>query len=377
MRYSYLVVLALMTAPVFSGCASQKESSEAPSGDFVMGVDLSYVNEMLDCGARFPVTDGADNPYALFSEAGSDLVRVRLWHNPDWTNYSDLDDVRITIARSRSEGMQVLLNLHYSDTWADPHKQIIPAAWGHLYGDPAALEQAVYDYTYDTLMALHQDDLLPEFIQVGNETNIEILKPEAQQSEEAPINWPRNVALLNQGLKAVADVNQALNTQVQTMIHIAQPENALEWFPEALTHGLKEFDLVGLSYYPKWSKYRLESLGRALIELESVTGSRVMIVETAYPWTLKNFDDANNILGEDSLIDGFEATPEGQYRYFDALAAEVKSAGGAGLIYWEPAWVRNDCYTLWGQGSHWENASFFDAGNDNQPLPVFDVYRRY
>ena len=377
MRYLSLAALTLAAAPLLSGCASKAESLQAPRHDFLMGADLSYVNEMLDCGADFPVTASADNPYALFAQAGTDLVRVRLWHSPEWTGYSDFDDVRATISRSHAEGMKVLLDLHYSDTWANPHKQIIPAAWEHLYDDRRALAQAVYDYTYNTLKTLHQDGLLPEYVQVGNETNIEILKPEEQQDEAAPINWPRNVELLNQGLQAVADINRELGVQVQTMIHIAQPENALEWFPQALDNGLESFDLVGLSYYPKWSEYRIDQLGQALTDLEAATGRAVMIVETAYPWTLENFDDANNILGEDSLISGFDATPEGQYRYFDTLAREVKAADGVGLIYWEPAWVSNDCHTLWGHGSHWENASFFDANNNNQPLPVFDVYERY
>ena len=97
---------------------------------FYYGADLSYVNEMLDCGATYKNSEGiVKNPYAIFSEAGANLIRVRLWNNPTWTNYSNYEDVKLTISKAKAEGMKVLLDFHYSDTWADPGKQEIPAAW--------------------------------------------------------------------------------------------------------------------------------------------------------------------------------------------------------------------------------------------------------
>ena len=85
-----------------------------------------------------------------------------------------------------------------------------------------------------------------------------------------------------------------------------------------------------------------------------------MVVETAYPFTLENADSANNILGEDALISGFPANVEGQYQYLLYLKNQIRTAGGQGLIYWEPAWVSTNCKTLWGTGSHWDNATLFD-----------------
>ena len=88
-----------------------------------------------------------------------------------------------------------------------------------------------------------------------------------------------------------------------------------------------------------------------------------MIVETAYPFTMNNADSANNILGEDALIHGYPATPQGQLDYLLELKSIIENVGGEGLIYWEPAWVSTDCFTLWGQGSHWDNATLFDHDN--------------
>ncbi len=99
-----------------------------------------------------------------------------------------------------------------------------------------------------------------------------------------------------------------------------------------------------------------------------------MVVETAYPWTLENFDAANNVLGEDSLIAGYPATPQNQLKYLRDLRRAVKNAGGIGVVYWEPAWIGTGCSTPWGKGSHWENAAFFDAGNSNEALPALEFF---
>lgn len=343
--------------------------------DFLLGADLSYVNELLDCGATYHWQGEITDPYQLFANAGNDLVRVRLWHDPEWTEYSTFTDAARTIRQSKNNNMKVLLDFHYSDTWADPHKQYIPAAWAHLHDDTRALGEALYEYTYETLLTLSHQQLLPEYVQIGNETNSEILQRESEMQEEH-IDWPRNVALLNQGLQAVADFNEKYHTDIKTVLHIAQPENALEWFPAAHTAGIQDFDIIGLSYYGKWSEYKLDNLGQAIAQLIAENNRDVMVVETAYPWGFVDVDNASNILGPDSLLAGYPATPQGQLQYLQDLKQVVNQADGMGVIYWEPAWISSSCSTLWGQGSHWENATFFDAENDNEALPAFEFYQR-
>ncbi|ARN77255.1 arabinogalactan endo-1,4-beta-galactosidase [Nonlabens spongiae] len=328
---------------------------------FYYGADLSYVNEMEDCGAIYSNRDGiVQDPYSIFAEEGANIVRLRLWHNPTWTNYSNLQDVKRSIQRAKDEGMQVLLDFHYSDTWTDPAKQQIPAAWIASIDDTPALGNLLYDYTYDTLTELASENLLPNIVQVGNEINPMIL----QDGDLVwPIDWTRNAALINKGILAVRNVAQEQNKEIEVMLHIAQPENGLWWFDQATDAGVTDYDWIGLSYYPIWSEYDLNQVQAPLTSLINDYNKKLMIVETAYPFTMNNADAANNILGQDALTGGFPASPQGQLDYLNRLQEVIENAGGQGLIYWEPAWVSTGCSTLWATGSHWDNATLFDQNN--------------
>jgi len=330
------------------------ESAEAPW----RGVDLSYVNELEDCGAVFRDKGAAADPYAIFAKAGANLVRLRLWHSPDWTSYSTLADVKKSMHRARQHGMRVLLDLHYSDDWAHPGKQIIPAAWREAEST-RDLARLVYEYTTAVLDELDEAGLWPEYVQVGNEINTELLLPE-EVPEGTPINWQRNIALLNAGIRAVRESGNTKRSTPGIMIHIAQPENVEPWFDAALENGLDEFELIGISYYPKWSEMPFHNMRNALGHFRAKYRKEIVVVETAYPWTLAGMDAAANILGEDSLVRGYPASKDGQRRFMLELMAAVRGSGGLGVVYWEPAWISSTCSTRWGKGSHWENAALFD-----------------
>ncbi len=326
--------------------------------DFYRGADLSYVNEMEDCGAIYKDADGVQkNPYTIFKEAGCNLIRLRLWHNPDWTNYSNFEDVKKGIQKAKAQNFKVLLDFHYSDTWADPEKQQIPVAWLGVINNTAVLGDSLYNYTLKTLNQLEALNLTPDMVQVGNEINPMILQNGALQW---PINWNRNATLINRGLQAVRDFSAQKQKKVETMLHIAQPENALWWFEQATANGVFNYDWIGISYYPKWSTYQFNNLGSAIKTLINTYQKKFMVVETAYPYTLEDIDDAGNILGSDALITGYPATQKGQLDYMNQLTKIIFDAGGKGVVYWEPAWVSTPCSTLWGQGSHWDNATFFN-----------------
>lgn len=336
-------------------------------GDIVRGVDLSYVNEMEDCGAVYHVDGEARDPYQIFADVGASLVRVRLWHTPDWTEYSTLADVERSIERAKALGMQVLLDFHYSDTWADPSKQIIPAAWESIE-DVNDLAQAVYDYTFDTLTELDALGLMPDMVQVGNEINTEVLR--AEGASGYPINWERNALLINSGIQAVRDAGAEASINPRVMLHVAKPEEVEGWLRSARRAGVTDFDIVGISYYPGWSNHSLRTIDNVVSQIRERFEKDVIIAETAYPFTLDGAPDAaGNILGEDFLLDGYAATPEGQRQFLIDLTQTVVDAGGLGVIYWEPAWVSTRCETLWGRGSHWDNATFFDFENENELLP--------
>lgn len=325
---------------------------------FYYGADLSYVNEMEDCGATYMNAAGTvEDPFKIFSDAGTNIVRVRLWHTPTWTNYSNLADVKKTIHRAKDLGMKVLLDFHYSDSWADPEHQEIPAAWLDQVNNKEALGSLLYDYTYQTLDDLANEGILPDIVQLGNEINPMILQHGALVW---PINWDRNAYLLNKAIGAVRAIAQDKNQTVETMLHIAEPENAIWWFEQAKANGVAGYDWIGLSYYPAWSDYSMSALSGAITSLIGTYKKKLMIVETGYPYTLEDVDNANNILGTGALVSGYPATQIGQLDYLNDLVGIVKEAGGEGVIYWEPAWVSTGCSTLWGTGSHWDNATLFD-----------------
>ncbi len=343
-----------------------------PSAGLYRGADMSYVNEMEDCGAVYRLHSKPIDPFRLFKQEGGNLVRVRIWVNPTWTRYSNYADVLKTIRRAHAAGLQVLLDFHYSDTWADGGKQIAPAAWANLSEDQQV--KALHDYTLDTLKRLDAEHQMPEMVQVGNETNPELLGGKVPGS---PINWERNSRLLNAGIEAVHEAGKTGSKTPRIMLHIAQPENILPWFDAATEAGVHGYDIIGMSYYAKWSKWNLAQLKSTIAEAKKRYGKDVIVVETAYPFTLDNADTMPNLLGADSLIPGYPATPEGQHRYMIDLTQLTIDAGGTGVVYWEPYWVSTQCRTPFGQGSGWENATWFDY-KSHEVLPVFEwLHHRY
>ena len=355
---------SLFAALALSACATAPLQGEIPR--FYFGADLSYVNEMEDCGAVYRLHGKRIDPFKLLKREGGNIVRVRTWVNPTWTRYSTYPDVLKTIRRAHAAGLQALLDFHYSDDWADGGKQIAPAAWANLSTDDQA--KALHDYTLDTLKKLDADGAMPEMVQVGNETNPELL---GGKVPGAPINWDRNARLLNAGVQAVQEAGHAGSIAPRIMLHIAQPENVLPWFDAATKAGIIGYDLIGISYYKKWSTYSLDQLKKTIAEAKRRYGKDVIVVETGYPFTLKGADTANNLLGEDALVPGHPATPQGQRSFMVDLTQLTIDAGGIGVVYWEPYWVSTKCGTRWGHGSDWENATWFDYSK-HEALPVFD-----
>lgn len=359
-----LAALALLTAAAASAPAPASQSRS-----LYLGADMSYANEMEDCGARYREHGRRVDPFALLRARGGNIVRVRLWNDARWTRYSNEADVLRTITRAHAAGMQVLLDFHYSDDWADGDKQRTPAAWlGMTTGQQAT---ALHDYTRGVLDRLAAAGQFPELVQVGNETNPALLGGESGQ----PIDWPRNAALFNAGIRAVQEAGVAAGKAPRIMLHIAQPENLLPWMDAANVAGVRGFDVIGLSYYRKWSTRSMAELGETIREARRRYGMDIVVAETAYPFTLDHADASPNLLGEDSLIPGYPATPDGQRRYMIDLTQIVADAGGSGVIYWEPAWVSTRCRTRWGMGSNWENAAWFDLRR-HDALPVMDFLAR-
>lgn len=368
-----------------AACKGQSPTSEDDDGagskeptltalKFKFGTDLSYLNQILDHGGIYRDSGSVEDPYKIFGEYGTEVARFRIWHDPEWTAnlyegnnnsvYNGLADVTKSIRKAKEHGMEANLDFHYSDTWADPEQQNVPEAWGEIQ-NLETLKDSVYKYTKQTLQHLNQQGLMPEYVQVGNEINCGLLYSNVPDGFPAlnvcNENWGNAGEVIKSGIEAVREV--ASNSEVDTKIilHVAQPENVQWWFDKMMSvGGVSDFDIIGISYYTAWSEVPLGKISDQISNFRNRFDKDVMIVETAYPWTLENADNYNNIFGQNSLVSGYEATEEGQRDFMIKLTQEVIDGGGTGIMYWEPGWITSNMKDRWGTGSSWENNAFFD-----------------
>ncbi len=214
---------------------------------------------------------------------------------------------------------------------------------------------------------------MPEYVQVGNEINPGFVMPQGDR-------WNKKadfVFLINGAIKAVRDAAVSSSVKPKIIIHIAQPENAIYWFEGMAAAGLTDYDIAGISYYYLWSTVTLDSVSDYVADIRSMTGKDVMVVETAYPWTLNNADSYNNILGTDKLTVAYPANETGQYNYLVKLTQEIIDGGGKGIHYWEPAWITSADERLVGYRAHLGlqyAVRFFgqcNQGDDLYDIPVY------
>ena len=337
---------------------------------FSMGADLSYVNEIQDAGGVYKDSNTVKDPYVIFKNHGTNTVRVRLWHNPTWklatSNgklYSDLYDAEKTIKRAKAAGMAVNLDFHYSDDWADPAKQEVPAAWKNCTA--TTIKDSVYNYTLAVLTYLKSKNLTPEMVQIGNENNNGMMHPFGKPVNNSYKNF---ADLVNSGIKAVRDFSQNSTIKPQIIIHVARLQNADWWTNSVITvGGVSDFDIIGLSHYAEWSTVTtMDAISTIIKNLKTKFNKKVMIVETGYPWTTQNADNYNNLLSK--TADTYGVSPTEHLRYMKDLTQTVITAGGTGIMYWEPAWITSPMKDRWGTGSSWDNAAYFDASGNTLPI---------
>jgi arabinogalactan endo-1,4-beta-galactosidase len=348
---------------------------------FYFGNDLSYVNQMEDCGAVYKEKNVPKDVFQIFADHGTNLVRVRLWYEPTWQNdlvqpdgvkpqYSDFEDVKETIRRSKKAGMQVMLDLHLSDFWADPGKQIIPARWVASANDTASLADSVYNYVSRILTSLDHDTLMPEIVKVGNENNGGILRHTILNSDftaggSVSSSWGRHSHFYKAAIRAIRDVGSSAEINPKICLHYAGLSWVASWYQNLMNYGVTDFDIIGFSYYYAWHGASIQELGSTIEELKTTfPGYEVMVAETGYLWTTQDFDDLENIAVDPDPA-YLPVIPEKQLEYMVDYTREVIRSGGSGVIFWEPAWVSTPCTTPWGKGSSHDHLVFFDPVNTN------------
>ncbi len=346
----------------------------AQGSGVIRGADLSALPAVEERGGMFREFGVRRDALSLFADHGVNFVRLRLWHTPpDGT--CTLERTLQLAERAKAAGSRVLLDIHYSDTWADPGAQTPPAAWvGLTHGE---LADSVYRYTLDVMRAFRMRGVLPDIVQLGNEITCGMLWNDGRVCDgfDTPTQWAKLADLLQCGIRGVRDSLQGGDT-VKIMIHVDRGgDNAgSRWFFDHLFQLGVNADILGLSYYPWWHG-SLDNLRENLHDLALRYGKDIVVVETAYPWTLDWCDATGNVVGDSSqLHPGYPATPEGQRRFVRDLLATVQSVPngkGVGMFYWAPEWI-----TAPTGGSPWENLAMFDcAGNVQPSVCAFDSVR--
>lgn len=352
-----LFTLMLSAGILLTGCKKESAAENPPSGNnttLIKGADVSYLPEVRASGLTLYNADSvAQDPLTTLKNAGVNTLRLRLWHTPaDPT--SSLATVKSLSDEARAMGFKILITLHYSDTWADPSQQTKPAAWSNLHG--AVLADSVYQYTL-----LVSRTIKPDYLQLGNEINGGLLWPNGHYDSMANL---RN--LLGRAAAAV----RLGSPETRIVLHYAGLLYADNFFAQMRSIN---YDLIGLSYYPKWHGKDLNVLQQTLSNLYRNENKSVLIAETAYPFTLGWNDWTNNVVGQDSdLITAYPATPEGQKNYVTALHQLVKNtAGAAGFCYWGAEWISYKGNNAT-NASSWENQAFWDF--NRKALPVLQAY---
>ena len=364
---------------------------------FVKGMDLSTLLELERCGAKYYDNGEERDLLAIMKSYDVDTIRIRLWNDP-WSETGESygageNDLKTSLEiakRVTAAGFGVLLNFHYSDFWADPGKQIKPKAWAD-YG-VKELEQAVYDYTLESMRTFLDAGVNITMVQVGNELSNGLLWPEGKVP-----NYDNIATFVNAGIRAVRKADAA----IPVMIHLDNGgNNALyrEWFDNFTKRG-EDFEIIGLSYYPFWHG-SLQMLNDTMNDIAERYGKDLVIAEVSMGYTMEDYKNYEKLSDEErkgyatrpALVEKIEypMTKQGQYDFMEDFLnriSHIKGGKGKGFFYWEPAWIpvpgsgwatpaslkyMNDPGPC---GNEWANQALFDY--DGNALPTLSLIRDF
>lgn len=326
---------------------------QAQNTTFARGADISWCTEMEADGHKFYTTDGIETDiFALMKEIGMNAIRLRVWVNPTLYGYGawcDKADVVAKAKRAHEQGLDLMIDFHYSDFFADPGSQTIPLDWKDY--DLEQVKTAVADHTKDVLQALKDEGIEPRWVQVGNETNNGMLwkTGEIDWKKSGKARYTNYAALSNAGYDAV----KAILPNAYVIVHIAGAYNAADyqgWFYKEFKEAGGKFDMIGLSHYPDWDNWNSDksdvasnkNAANSVKTLGNLFNVPVMIVETG-------FSVYDPVKGSEVMTDLFSRTKD--------------LPQCAGIFYWEPE-----------ADVSWKPAYYETMGWDEYGLGAFNIY---
>ncbi len=339
-----------------------------------MGFDASYVSRVEERGGVYRNAAGKEaDIFQTLASYNVEMIRLRVWVDPE-EGYNNKEDVLALSARAHEAGLGLVIDFHYSDTWADPENQTKPVAWANLDFDE--LKTAVFNHSAEVVGALIEQGTPPEIVQIGNEIIHGMLFPDGQVGASSPLpshqQWTQLTALISAGIEGV----QSIGSTAQILIHIdhgGEENGRARWFFDNLKEQNVSFDMIGISYYPRWHG-ELNLLEENIRDTIERYQKPVIVMETSAMWTLGWNDHTHNAMGlEEQQHPGFAISPEGQMAFFEAVSKTAMTAGASGVFYWGGEWIAVSSED--DNGSAWENQALFDF--DGYPLPAFEVFQLF
>lgn len=355
-------------------------------GEPIRGVDISSILAVENAGVTFCNEYGRKQDiFRTLSEHGVNYIRVRVWNEPydsRGNSYGggncDLYTAAEIGRRAAKYGMKLLVDIQYSDFWADPEKQTRPKYW--IQHDHETLKGEIYKYTSWVLETISEAGGNIGMVQVGNETNCFFC---------GETDMYKMCDLFASGDQAIRDFDRS----VLIAHHFANPSTGYyAWYAQVMDECNLDYDVFATSYYPYWHG-TTENLTTVLKEIADTYNKYVMVAETAYPYTSEDGDTFGNAVSEDSdsAVFRYDVSVEGQAQCLTDVFQAVANVGekGIGVFYWEPAWLGvngiswEEQSSLWKKyGSGWatDYAAEYDASvtgsggssYDNQALFDFE-----
>ena len=336
---SFFVFIILFIGLI--SCSSKEEEITivTQTAGFAKGGDVSWITEMEASGKKFYNAAGTETEgMSLLKSMGMNAVRLRVWVNPS-NGWCSMQDLLAKAKRAKNLNLRIMIDFHYSDSWADPGKQIKPAAWANYTFEE--LKAAVAQHTKDVLNELSFNGITPEWVQVGNETGNGML----WEDGKASVNMKNYAELSNAGYDAVKSVFP----YSKVIIHLQNGyDNGLFlWLFDGLKSNGGKWDVIGMSLYPtatNWTTLNAQCLAN-MSDMVQRYGSEVMVCEVGMSW---DAPEACNAFLKDII----------------AKTKSVTNGKGVGVFYWEP-----ECYTSW---NGYSLGAFDNNGKPTAALNAFN-----
>ncbi|HTS17601.1 MAG TPA: glycosyl hydrolase 53 family protein [Verrucomicrobiae bacterium] len=333
----------------------------ASASNFVPGADMSLLAFFESKGKVYKESGVTTDALVIIRQSGVTCVRLRLFTSSaaqaaaDPYDYINNTNYTIPLAqRVKNAGLQLCLDFHYSDTWADPSHQAIPSAWTNL--SYSALVQQMFTYNSNTIAAFRAAGAMPDYVQLGNEITSGMLWPYGMVGSPSN-NWSQLGQLMNAAIQGIQAASAGTSTP-KIIVHISTGGNwsTTEWFFDNLNAQSVPLDIIGLSYYPFWDG-PFANLSNCLNNAANRYHKPVSVMETAFPWNNSYWTTNFN---------GIFPSETGQVQYVEELApivSGVTGGYGAGAFWWGTEYQAVSGVNEAG----FNTASWFDSGGNVLP----------